>query len=95
MKPLSESLNGIARDASRISSLAAGQVDRIDRLVTDLTTRLDEAASTVQEALLKPLREGAAMMAGVKAAMDVFRHLTRRPGGSPPKTDEEDAHFIG
>ncbi len=37
MKPLAESINTIARDAARISSLATGQVERFDRLVTDLT----------------------------------------------------------
>jgi hypothetical protein len=95
MKPLSESLNAIARDASRISSLAAGQVERIDRLIADLTTRLDETASTVQEALIRPLREGVAMMSGLKAAIDVFRDLTRRSGGSRARADEEDALFIG
>ena len=31
MKPLAESINTIARDAARISSLASGQVERIDR----------------------------------------------------------------
>ena len=71
MKPLAESLNTIARDAARISSLATGQVERVDRLVTDLTTRIEQTATTVQDAILKPLRDGAAIMSGVKAALDV------------------------
>ena len=81
MKPLAESLNAIARDAARISSLAAGQVERVDRLVTDLTTRIEQTATTVQNAIW-PLRDGAAIMSGVKAAIDVFRELTNRPGAS-------------
>ena len=80
MKPLAESLNAIARDAARISALAAGQVERVDRLVTDLTTRIEQTATTVQDAILRPLREGAAIMAGVKAVIDVFREFTKRPG---------------
>jgi hypothetical protein len=95
MKPLSDSLNAIARDALRISALAAGQVERVDRLVTDVTTRLEEAATTVQNALLRPLREGAATMAGIRAVVDVFRDLTRRSDASRPRTEEEDALFIG
>ncbi len=80
LKPLAESVNTIARDAARISSLAAGQVERVDRLVTDLTDRVEQTASTVQNAILKPLREGAAIMSGVKAVIDVFRerHGPRR-----------------
>jgi hypothetical protein len=95
MQPLAESLNSIARDAARISAMAAGQVERVDRLVTDLTFRLEHTATTVQDAILKPLREGAAMMAGVKAAIELFRELGRRPGSSRARSEDEDALFIG
>jgi hypothetical protein len=95
MKPLAENVNAIARDAARISALAAGQVERVDRLVTDLTLRIEHTATTVQDAVLKPLREGAAVMAGVKAVIEVFRELTKRPGGGRNRPDEEDALFIG
>ena len=95
LKPLAVNLNAIARDAAQISSLAAGQVERVDRLVTDLTTRLEHTATTVQDVVLKPLREGAALMAGVKAAIAVIRELTKRPGERRGRTDEEDALFIG
>ena len=84
MKPLAESVNTIARDAARISSLAAGQVERVDRLVTDLTVRIEQTATTVQDAILRPLREGAAIMAGVKAVIEVFRELDR-PLESDPR----------
>jgi hypothetical protein len=95
MKPLADSLNAIARDAARISSAATGQVERIDRLVTDLTERIEETATTVQDAILRPLREGAAIMTGIKAAIDLFRDLTRRSGTGRARPDEEDALFIG
>lgn len=95
MQPLAESLNAIARDASRISALAAGQVERVDRLVTELTARLEQTATTVQDAVLKPLRDGAAMMAGVRAAVELFRELARRPGSSRGRSDDEDTLFIG
>jgi hypothetical protein len=95
MKPLADSLNAIARDAAHMSSLASGQVERIDRLVTDLTGRIEHTATTVQDAILKPLREGAAMMAGVRAAIDVIRELTGRSARKRGRADEEDALFIG
>ena len=95
MKPLAESINTIARDAARISSLAAGQVERVDRLVTDLTVRLEETATTVQNAILRPLRDGAAIMSGVKAAIDVVRELTGRTGTNRTRAEDEDALFIG
>ena len=95
MRPLADSVNTIARDAARISSLAAGQVERVDRLVTELTARIEQTATTVQDAILKPLREGAAIMSGVKAVIDVFRELTGRAGRTPARTEDEDALFIG
>jgi uncharacterized protein YoxC len=95
MKPLAESINTIARDAARISSLASGQVERIDRLVTDLTNRIEHTATTVQNSILKPLRDGAALMSGIQAAMGVFRELTNRSGAPRPRAEDDDALFIG
>ena len=95
MRPLADSLNAIARDAARISSLAAGQVERVDRLVSDITVRLEQTATTLQDAILRPLRDGAAIMTGVKAAIEVIRELTRRPGAVRSRAEDEDALFIG
>jgi hypothetical protein len=95
IKPLAESINTITVDAVRISSLARGQVERIDRLVTDLSVRIEETASTVNSAILRPLRDGAAIMAGVKAAIEVVREIM--PGSAAKRTrgEDEDALFIG
>ena len=95
MQPLAESLNAIARDAARVSGLAAGQVERVDRLITDLAARIEQTATTVQYAVLKPLREGASMLAGIKAAIEVFRDLAKRPETGRTRSEEEDALFIG
>jgi hypothetical protein len=95
MKPLAENLDAITRDAARISGMAADQIERVDRLVTDLSFRLERTAATVQDAILSPLRDGAALMAGVKTALDAFRELTGRPRPSRTGTNEEDGHFIG
>ena len=95
MKPLAASLNTIARDAARISSRAAGQVERVDRLVNELTFRIEQTATTVQDAILRPLREGAALMAGVKAVIEVFRELTGRSNQIPTRNEDEETLFIG
>lgn len=95
LKPVADSLNSIARDAARISSLATGQAERIDRLVNDITVRLEQTATTLQDAILRPLRDGAAIMTGVKAAIDVIRELTRKPGAARARAEDEDALFIG
>ena len=95
MKPLAQSVNTIARDAARISSLGAGQVERVDRLVNELTFRIEQAATTAQDAILRPLREGAAIMAGVKGVIEVLRELTGRSNRTPTRKEDEDTLFIG
>jgi uncharacterized protein YoxC len=95
MKPLAESVNTIARDAARLSSLAAGRVERVDRLVNELTFRIEQTATTVQHAILRPLREGAAIMAGGKAVIEVFRQMTDRSNQTPTGKEDEDTLFIG
>lgn len=94
MKPLLENLSAMASDAARASSLARAQVERVDQMFTDLTDRIEEMATTVQRAVITPLREGSAMMAGIKAALGIFRDVTSRPGPTP-RTEEDDALFIG
>ena len=95
MKPLADSVNAIARDAARISSTSADQVERVDRLVSEITARVEETATTVQHAILRPLRDGAALMSGVKAAIEAFRELTGRDGRTQPRRDDEESLFIG
>ena len=92
--PILENLNAMARDASRASSMAVAQVERVDRLFTDLTTRIEETASTVQRAIMTPLREGAAVMSGIRAALAILKDVSGRSGPAT-RPDDEDALFIG
>jgi hypothetical protein len=52
---------------------------------------VDETVTVVQGAIITPVREGAALMAGFRAAMAALRELrdARRRG-----VDEDDALFI-
>jgi len=94
MKPLADSLNAMARDAARATALAASQVERIDKLFTELTTKIEHTASTIQKSVLSPLRDGAAVMTGIRTAIEVFRELARSRSGRG-RNEEEDALFIG
>jgi hypothetical protein len=95
MTPIMQNLNAMARDAARATALAAGQVERVDKLFADLSLRLEQTAATVQKVIIAPLREGAAVMAGVKAVLAVLKALTRRSDASGARSEEEDALFIG
>jgi hypothetical protein len=93
MKPLADNVNAMARDAARATALAAAQVERVDKLFGELTTKIEETVSSVQTTILSPLREGAAVMAGIRAALEVFRSLGR--ASRRGRSEEEDALFIG
>jgi predicted PurR-regulated permease PerM len=94
LRPLIAKANGIAEEASRVATLATAQVQKVDRLVTDLTTRVDETSALVQQAIVTPAREGLAIMAAVKATLGALRagaDWRRRPS----RSEEEDPLFIG
>jgi hypothetical protein len=94
LKPVLDSVSSIARDAARASSLAVVQVERVDRLFTDLTDRVEQTATTFERAILTPLREGAAVIAGIKAVLAIFKSMMGRTT-SNPRSEEEDPLFIG
>jgi hypothetical protein len=94
LKPLADSLNAMARDAARATALAAARVEHVDRLFGDLTAKIEHTASTLQKTIISPVREGAAVLAGIRTAIEVFRDLTRSRTARG-RNDDEDALFIG
>lgn len=94
IRPLIARANAIADDASKTAALAAVQAQKIDRLVTELTQRVDDTSAIVQQAIITPAREGMAIVAALKAglmALKGMRDLRGRASG----VEEEDALFIG
>jgi hypothetical protein len=94
--PLLARANAIADDASRTAALATVQAQKIDKMVTDLSRRVDETSAIIQQAIITPAREGMAVFAALKAGFGVLkglglRDLRGRQGG----VDDDDALFIG
>lgn len=95
VKPLIARAHAIAEEASRTAALATVQAEKVDRLVTDLSRRVDDTASIVQQAIITPAREGIAIVSAIKAGLGVlrgFRDVRPRHGRH---ADEEDPLFIG
>lgn len=94
VRPLIARANQIAEEASKSATIATAQAEKIDRLVTDLTRRVDETSAVVQQAIVTPAREGMAIVAALKAGFGALRNM-RDMRGRPGGVDEEDALFIG
>ena len=94
LRPLIAKATAIADEASKSATLATTQVQKIDRLVNDVSKRVDETTAMVQQAILTPAREGLALMAAIKAGLGVLRARAdwRRRVSRP---EEEDPLFIG
>lgn len=95
IRPLLAKANEMAEEASRTVSLATVQAQKVDKLVTDLTRRVDETSALVQQAIVTPAREGMAVVAAVKAALGVFRGIGDFRGRAGRPVDEDDPLFIG
>ncbi|MGH9346670.1 MAG: hypothetical protein ACRD26_05320 [Vicinamibacterales bacterium] len=94
IRPVVRNLHTLSGEAARAASLAAVQVERADRLFGDLAHRVDVTLTTLQTRVLGPAREGAAVLAGLRAALATLRDRgDRRRRPSP--VEEEDALFIG
>jgi hypothetical protein len=94
VRPLIARANALAEEATKTATLATAQAQKIDRLVTDLTRRVDETSAVVQQAIITPAREGMAIVAAIRAGLGALkgvRDLRGRPGG----VEDEDALFIG
>lgn len=95
VKPLIARANAIAEEAQRAVALAVDQAERVDAVMSGLSRRVDETAGALQEALIRPAREGLAIMAGLKAGFEVLRGRRAAGQAGSGRFDEEDALFIG
>jgi hypothetical protein len=93
IRPLVVKVTAIAEETSRTAAIATAQAEKVDRLVTDLSRRIDETASIVQAAIITPAREGIAIVAAVKAVFGALRGFRDLRNGR--HAEEEDPLFIG
>jgi hypothetical protein len=65
------------------------QIIRTDELLSKALANLEEAGATVKESVLGPVREAAAVVQGVKAAIDFLTARRQRVRRRPERVDEE------
>jgi len=93
VQPIFDKLERVTDDVGRAAQLARLQAERIDVMMGSTAERIDETTALIQRAILQPIRQGTAILAGARAALAVFRQGGSRRAHSA--REEEDAMFIG
>ena len=94
LKPLFGHLNAIGRDASRAAALATAQVERADQLFSDRAGRIELTLNGLQATMGVPAREGRALLAGLRAAIQALRELRQEGRARQSRSEDEEALFI-
>jgi hypothetical protein len=92
IRPLIEKATRLTDEASRVTSMAVVQMERVDKLTLLLASRVDETMGVLQSAVVGPVRQGAAVLAGLKAVVGAIREWQHRPSRGH---EDEDALFVG
>lgn len=95
IRPLIARATAIVDEASRTAALATVQAQKMDRLITDLSRRVEETAVVVQEAIVRPARQGFALVAAIRAAVGALRRMDDLRPRHGRGAEEEDPLFIG
>jgi hypothetical protein len=94
VRPIVANLQQITTDAARATALAAAQVERIDRVMGDVSRHVEQTAKAIP-LLIESARDGFSVLGGLKAVVNAFREMRRTREPKPASVDEEDALFIG
>lgn len=95
VRPLIAKATTIADEASKTVALATVQVQKVDTLVTDLTKRVDETATIVQQAIVTPAREGMAIFAAIRTGLGALKGMGDFRGRAGRHAEDDDPLFIG
>jgi len=99
VQPMLERVTEISTEAARMSALATQQVERVDQLFAEVQDRTEHVMTVVQQAIITPAREGAALFGALRSTFAALRGLRPSANGRqqrPPRgVEEDDALFIG
>ena len=98
IKPALIRVNEISGDMNRATALAVAQLERVDELLGQFAGRADNLMTLAQDALVTPVRQGVALLQGMRAALAALRDVVSSgasSGSAESVGDDEEALFIG
>ena len=93
LRPLLEKAHHLTDEATRVTTLARLQVERLERTMAAAAQQLDTTVGIIQGFMSGPVRQGSAAIAAFKAVLGVIRSVQNRK--TPTRETEEDALFVG
>lgn len=89
-------ISGILRDQVQradgllleISDRARLQIIRLDETLAGALDRVDETATLIQRSILRPIKDTAAVVRGVRTGLDFFLHRRSSPPALAPQDEE-------
>lgn len=90
--PLIDKATRMTDDAARVTALTLAQLERLDQLVMSLAARVEATVGIVQDAIVQPMKQGATVIAAVRAVAAMIREWQERKSAA---RDDEDPLFVG
>jgi hypothetical protein len=93
VRPIIDKLTRLTEDAQRATATVSAQVERLDEVFTTTAARINDIMGVVQTLFAGPVRQGAALLAVLRADSGAFQRRT--PNRDRARRDEEDPLFVG
>jgi threonine synthase len=99
IRPSLAAVNRISGNAAEISDLAAAEVRRVDGLLADTVSKVEETTSIIQNVVLKPFGSFGTILAllkGIQRGVEVYTRLSRAEGNGrgQSRTYGDDEHLF-
>lgn len=94
VKPALGRVDRMSADAARVTTAAAAQVERVDRILGRIADQADELLAVTRASVVTPVRQGGAFLMGLRSALLALRQTRDAPGGEaddPPRPASRDS----
>jgi hypothetical protein len=71
--PLLSHVDAMAAEGLNALESLRDQLSRVERVTADVMSRIDQTSQRLQNYVLRPARQGVALLAGARAVVQVFR----------------------
>jgi len=76
-----EALGKVEEMAGKVEQRVSGVLDTADRVVRDVSQKLETTTSIAEETISQPLNGAASLMAGITRGLSAYREMTEKGDG--------------